>query len=193
MFAQVTNGTYVCSAHFKADDYRNSFGICKRRSLKPSAVPSVFSWANVKQARKEPKSRSTSAPPSACVAPTSTTVVTDIDVVETLVSVESICPGRDSPTAVPTSTCWPRGQDHDYADQPTTAEEKLEYARLYIAECEAKIKALEANKFSIDRFAGDTKMIRFYTGSHSYSCIICNLCATHSRGLGVNATDFMSL
>lgn len=173
MLVQITNGTYVCSAHFKAEDYRSQFGMCKRRDLKATAVPSVFSWSSDKPPRKAPKQRSittivssnvSAAASAAPVASTSTAVVVDT-VVETPILVESVFGDCDdnndeASTAVVAPTCWPKGRDHDYADQPTTAQEKLEYARLYIDECEAKIAALEAERFGIDRFAGNNKMVK---------------------------------
>jgi Helix-turn-helix of DDE superfamily endonuclease len=58
-----------------------------------------------------------------------------------------------------------------YGDQPTTANEKLEYTRLYIHECEANIAALEAERFCIDRFTGNNKMITFYTAFKSYETL----------------------
>jgi hypothetical protein len=51
--------------------------------------------------------------------------------------------------------------DHDCVDMPTTVEEKLEAAKVYIAECEAKIASLEAEKFRLGRFAGDPEKVKF--------------------------------
>ena len=49
LFFQITDSTTVCKAHFKDEDFKWS---PVRRTLKPSAVPSIFSW------KDEPNPRS---------------------------------------------------------------------------------------------------------------------------------------
>lgn len=54
-FLQVTQSTYVCSAHFQSGDFKWT---PNRKCLKPFSVPSVFSWTNDEnEPRKPPKKR----------------------------------------------------------------------------------------------------------------------------------------
>jgi len=70
--------------------------------------------------------------------------------------------------AQPTSSAG----DHDYSAMPTTTEEKLHHAQMYIADCETKIAELQAEMFSLKRFSSDPKLIKFYTGFPSYETLI---------------------
>ena len=49
-YLQINKKTVVCSKHFKPDDYRPLH--FARKCLKPTAVPSLFDWSNVKPPRR---------------------------------------------------------------------------------------------------------------------------------------------
>lgn len=155
---QVTDGTYVCSAHFKSDDYKKRMTFCKRRDLKADVIPTVFSWTKQKTRRKPPRDRASSVLASTSTA-ASATVTSESTV--------------DGPVAgAPDIEVLNKGQiDHDYTDKAPSLEDQLQSAKQYIAECEAKIVTLNAEKFGLDRFAGDPKMIKFFTGFHSYALL----------------------
>lgn len=62
--------------------------------------------------------------------------------------------------------------DHDYHTTPASVEEQLQAAHLHIQNCENIIAKLQAERFGLHRFAGDDKLIKFYTGFQSYD-ILC--------------------
>jgi hypothetical protein len=161
---QVTNGTRVCSAHFKDDDYKKLYG--PARNLKPTAVPSVFQWTTEKPKRKPPTQRRTNIPAaagsaSALIATTSAsgdTVSIDVE------------PADDSQDVSVTSPTNYLG-DHDYADKPLTIEEQLDAARHYISDLENKLANRQPERFGLERFSCDDQKIRFYTGFPSYELL----------------------
>ena len=59
---EVTDPTRVCSRHFKSSDYLTSL-TGRKKSLKPTAVPSIFFWKQGSPVkRKSPKKRSSVKP-----------------------------------------------------------------------------------------------------------------------------------
>ena len=55
MHWQVTDSTYVCSAHFGDRDIRTT--LAGKKQLVPGAVPSQFSWSGSSKERKPPTDR----------------------------------------------------------------------------------------------------------------------------------------
>ena len=157
---QVTGTTYVSSAHFKDDDYRQSFNI--RRELKPNTIPSVFKWSNETNIRKPQKlCKSCShngraapkyGPPSAsCGRPPILDTESD-DLMECREDNDENQPqSTDDHTVAP--------NDPDYADEPKPLLEQLQAARLRIEEQQQKLNQIGLEKFGHERFSIDPKKI----------------------------------
>lgn len=141
---QITNGTLVCSEHFVESDFRERTWISKRRYLKPSAVPSVFKWSVNKPGRKPPAER---------IVP-STSTSEDIGL--------NTLPNVDLSVSLP---------DHDYNTMPASVEEQLAAAQTELEICQSEIAKLKSERFGLERFSCDDKLIKFYTGFQSYDTL----------------------
>ena len=159
---QITNRTYVCSAHFKDEDFK--FTLTGMRKLKPGALPSVFAWTKDKTSRRPPKVRRLGSD-----SPTS----------------EDSVSGMLISTATH-SHSQTHGNFHDYDCAPLTNEEKLEAAQKRIDELEKEVSQYRLERFGLQRFSNDPDMVKFYTGFTSYE-----LLSTFFQAISPHATKMV--
>lgn len=184
---QITATTYVCSAHFLDTDYTTPQYV-KRALLMPSAVPSQFVWTLSKKKRKPPvireslpssgkamKRRATSETNNSKAQTSSNslghastkrqcTITKSSD--HTTVEVSDTMPNNDIVSNITTVIFR---TDHDYDVQPISQSEQLEAARQRIQELEDELEKVRVEKFGLERFSNDPKLIRFYTGFPTYN------------------------
>jgi hypothetical protein len=148
---QVTNNTYVCSDHFTSSDYISRATFCKRRDLKPDAVPSVFNWSKQKAVRKPPTSRH--EPSYKAEASQSVAMVSPV-------------------TENTQGSVFLFPSDHDYDCKPTSVVDQLKAAQEQLAVRDSSMEQLRGQLFGLQRFSNDKKLIKFYTGFVSYELLI---------------------
>ena len=172
----MTTHTRVCSRHFKPSDYLPSLA-GRKRTLKPTAIPSVFPWKKGSPVkRKAPTRRS---PIKRKKATETTTANADLPTNDSTCEIfvepqeapflASIAENLEN-TAVeqPVSDLQSTTRDiqienerlHKEIQQVTTLKENL---KLEVDELTHRISVLQARVFTIDSFQSD-KDVTFYTG-----------------------------
>ena len=173
---QVTTHTRVCSRHFKPSDYLPSLA-GRKRTLKPTAIPSVFPWKKGSPVkRKAPTRRS---PIKRKKATETTTANADLP------TNDSTCEIFVEPQEAPFLASIAENLENTAVEQPvsdlqsTTRDIQIENERLRkeihqvttlkenlkleVDELTHRISVVQARVFTIDSFQSD-KDVTFYTG-----------------------------
>ena len=62
--------------------------------------------------------------------------------------------------------------DHNYAVEPSSVQDQLEAARLQMSELENLLERGRVQKFGLQRFSSEPKLLKFYTGFESYETLM---------------------
>jgi len=166
---QVTQNSRVCSSHFKPSDYIRSL-TGRKKTLKSSAVPSVFPWTKGSPAkRRAPKQRS----PIKKKSPTKTSETTTISDSSNSTYVSSPVYSREtqeSPdlenldNSSPEELLDDREEKlRDLESEKAELEGKIKQLTMEIERLSAKNNSCQAKVFSIDRFITSDKDLSFYS------------------------------
>ena len=168
---QTTQNSRVCSRHFKPSDYIRSL-TGRKKTLKSSAVPSVFPWTKGSTAkRRAPKHRSPIKKKSPKKTSETTTISDSSN--STCVSITPVDPleNQESPDLenFDNSSAEELLDDREeklrnLESEKAKLEGKIKQLTMEIERLSAKNNSLQAKVFSIDRFITSDKDLSFYTG-----------------------------
>ncbi|XP_022099294.1 uncharacterized protein LOC110983925 [Acanthaster planci] len=143
---KITRNTYVCSEHFKPDDFKRTLtGI---RILKPGVAPTVFPWTGgVLEGRR----------PTCSLRKECSTISVQDEV--------SIDVGQISCTVAPLNKLL----DHDYLEV-RDPEQHLQAANARIKELQQQLDWLRRpERYFLERFSNDPAKLQFYTGFQTHA------------------------
>lgn len=176
----ITEGTKVCSLHFRREDLRKS--LSGRAYVVPGGVPTRFAWS-------VPSPRKRKGPPEKHPLPKKklfTSASTHTESQETIVTVESLCESTSTSSAlidepnpnIETNESNVELNAVDYRKQLEEMEQELINLRLEnielkekLAEGERQQEAISSRLFSLERFKSDAD-INFYTGLPNYATLM---------------------
>ena len=174
---QVTQNSRVCSRHFKPSDYIRSL-TGRKKTLKSSAVPSVFPWTKGSSAkRRAPKHRS----PIKKKSPKKTSETTTISDSSNSTCVSSPVDSRENQESpdlenLDNSSAEELLDDSEeklrnLESEKARLEGKIKQLTMEIERLSAKNNSLQAKVFSIDRFITSDKNVSFFTGFSNASVL----------------------
>ncbi|XP_048743288.2 uncharacterized protein LOC125656743 [Ostrea edulis] len=150
---RIADATRVCSEHFHPSEIRKT--LTGKRMLSTTAVPSLFDWTKSTPTRRPPRKSLMRA----------TCSEEPMDINDSGVH-PSILQGESQPLVPMIS------KDHDYTVEPSSPNSKLEAAQKEIDVLQCQVEGLKAEKFGVQRFSLDAKLINFYTGFTNYKTFV---------------------
>ncbi len=145
---KITRCTFVCSAHFKAENFKKTLtGI---KLLKPGVAPTIFTWTDGTLQKRKPR-RNTECP------------ATSMQHIESGEGEESRC-YQATVDKLP---------DHDYLDVRPPVEDQLKAAQERIKQLEKQLdEQRRPERHFLERYSQDPAKIQFYTGFPTYALLM---------------------
>ena len=167
---QVTQNSRVCSRHFKPSDYIRSL-TGRKKTLKSSAVPSVFPWTKGSPAKKRAPRHISLIKKKSPKKTSETTTISDSSNSTCVSSPVDSRENRESPDLenLDNSSAEELLDDReeklrDLESDKAKLEGKIKQLTMEIERLSAKNNSLQAKVFSIDRLIMSDKDFSFYTG-----------------------------
>ncbi|KXJ12017.1 THAP domain-containing protein 1 [Exaiptasia diaphana] len=168
---KVTDHTRVCSRHFKSNDFKPSFA-GRKRTLKDSAIPSVFQWKQESPIRrKSPRKRVQTEPKQqTSSAATIRAPLSFEDELESLPTTKELIDSTNDQSS--SNDCEEYNVEYlELKSENCRLKEELARAYEVQAELQSKIEQLEiklsdvqSKVFTVHRFTESDKDISFCTG-----------------------------
>ena len=165
----MTQNSQVCSRHFKPSDYiRSRTG--RKKTLKSSAVPSVFPWTKGSPAKRRVPKRISLIKKKSPTKTSETTTISDSSNSTCVSSPVDSRENQESPDLenLDNSSAEELLDDREeklrnLESEKAKLEGKIKQPTMEIERLSAKNNSLQAKVFSIDRFITSDKDLSFYT------------------------------
>ena len=178
---QVTQNSRVCSRHFKPSDYIRSL-TGRKKTLKSSAVPSVFPWTKGSPAKKRAPRHISLIKKKSPKKTSETTTISDSSNSTCVSSPVDSRENQESPDLENLDNSSAEELLHDREEklldlesEKAKLEGKIKQLTMEIERLSAKNNSLQAKVFSIDRLIMSDKDFSFYTGFPNASVLESNI------------------